>query len=403
METSKRRLTSSAALPQRRKVDRVSAANLLADVFRAPRSVAELRESEWDLLVRQARRAQLLARLCARLDELGLSASAPAAAQRHLRSARIFASKYERDVLGEILHVRDALRPAGLPLILLKGSAYAASGLPAAEGRLFSDIDILVPRERLGEAERALREAGWRSTKLGEYDQSYYRRWMHELPPMRHRRRRSMLDVHHTILPLTATPKIDAKKIIASAKPTGTEGVLVLSPEDMVLHAAAHQFHDGEFRAGLRELVDMDSLLRHFSASPGFWGRLTARATELDLGRALHYALRYASRVLGSPAPPHAFDAIAGAAPNGPMRILMDWLILRALAPEHPSCDALSVRASRTALYVRSHFLRMPLRLLLPHLARKAVLRLAVPSTKTDCRMCLEVRRRLRAYLGQRP
>ncbi|WP_164045505.1 nucleotidyltransferase family protein, partial [Serratia marcescens] len=65
------------------------------------------------------------------------------------------------------------------------------------------DLDILVPRDRLDEVEAALLAAGWEWVKPDPYDDAYYRRWMHELPPLIHRERDRMIDVHHTILPLT--------------------------------------------------------------------------------------------------------------------------------------------------------------------------------------------------------
>ena len=56
---------------------------------------------------------------------------------------------------------------------------------------------------------------------------------------------------------------------------------------------------------------------------------------------------------------------------------MMDSLFLRALNPAHPSCDDQWTGLARWLLYLRSHWLKMPLQLLMPHLARKAWLRLS--------------------------
>jgi len=45
---------------------------------------------------------------------------------------------------------------------------------------------------------------GWVSGHRSAYDQRYYRKWMHEIPPMTHIRRQTVLDLHHNILPETA-------------------------------------------------------------------------------------------------------------------------------------------------------------------------------------------------------
>ena len=52
-----------------------------------------------------------------------------------------------------------------------------------------------------------------------------------------------------------------------------------------------------------------------------------------------------------------------------------DALFLRALMPDHPSCDGPLTGLARWLLYARAHYLRMPLPLLLPHLIRKAFYR----------------------------
>jgi hypothetical protein len=52
----------------------------------------------------------------------------------------------------------------------------------------------------------------------------------------------------------------------------------------------------------------------------------------------------------------------------------MDALFGRALAPEHASCADGLTGLARELLYIRGHWLRMPLHLLLPHLFHKAFL-----------------------------
>src|SRR3546814_4498658 len=85
--------------------------------------------------------------------------------------------------------------------------------LPSARGRLFSDIDFMVPRARIEEVEHRLLDAGWEPAVADEYDQLYYRRWTHQIPPLRHFRRNTVLDVHHTIVPLTARAPVAAEAL----------------------------------------------------------------------------------------------------------------------------------------------------------------------------------------------
>ena len=333
-----------------------------------------LRPSYWDVTVRQARAAGLLARLCVRLDADDRLQQVPERPRQHLLAARILAQRHAEQTRWEVGRINEALAAVGIPAVLLKGAAYLMAGLPAAQGRVFSDIDILVPHGALGDSERALRLRGWVGLDADPYDQRYYRQWMHELPPLRHALRQTVIDVHHTILPPTARLKPDAGRLLADALPLdGCDDLYVPCPADLVLHSATHLFHEGEFGHGLRDLVDLDDLTRHFWALDGrFWTTLLERAREMDLRGPLHYGLRYAQRFLDTPVPAEVSATLRAAGPGLFARPLMDALFDRALAPQHRSCDDFATPGARWLLYVRSHYLRMPLRLLLPHLARKA-------------------------------
>ncbi len=349
-----------------------AAHNLVAQVLRKPEAVASLGLVEWDLLIRQARKADLLARIYAMLDEQGLLDSIPAKPRAHLESANTVVKRHAQAIRWEVHCLAKALAAIGLPVILLKGAAYLMADLPPARGRIFSDVDILVPKARLKQAEAALRLHGWASSHHDAYDQRYYRIWMHELPPMQHLKRQSVLDVHHNILPETARVHPDPGKLIEAAVPVGgNQSVKVLAPVDMVLHSATHLFHEGELEHGLRDLVDLDSLLRHFGDSPSFWSVLVSRAQEQELTRPLFYALRYANLVLGTPLPE---SATINQRPRGLLVALMDALYGRALAPAHPSCSDWLTGPARWLLYVRAHWLRMPPWRLVHHLFHKAFL-----------------------------
>lgn len=341
--------------------------------FREPHSVTSMRLDEWDLLIRQARHANVLAMLHAELESQGLLEAIPAQALEHLEWSVIIAERHTHAVRSEVRHIRTALAELEIPVMLLKGAAYVMAKLPSARGRTFSDIDILVPRSSLGQVEAALMMHGWASSLTDAYDQRYYRDWMHELPPMQHLKRQTTIDVHHAIVPDTAAFHPDPARLLASACPVDEAGDLtVLAPADLVLHSAVHLFNDGEFDNGLRDLIDIHRLLKHFGASPLFWVSLVERARELDLTRPLFYALRYARLLLHTPVPPQTVDAAEIGRPGRLTLALMDQLLPRVLAPDHASCSDRFTGAARQLLYVRGNWLRMPPLLLARHLFHKA-------------------------------
>jgi len=353
-----------------------AAAEPLLAALRDLSVVRGFRLSDWNSLVRQGRSAGLLARLALRIDD-SEPGSVPPAALVHLDGERVLAAKQERDVRSEVRYLQRALAEIGVPIILLKGAAYRMAGLPPARGRLFTDIDILVPEAELAAVETALQRHGWTSADASAYDNRFYREWMHEIPPMSHRERQTTVDVHHTIVPKTTGIKLEAAKLFANARAFDATGtVKVLAPEDMTLHSATHLLNEGEFARGLRDLDDINLLLRHFGAEPAFWPRLVARAAELDLSRPLFYALRYSHRLLGTPVPAELLVPRRPAAPNPALRRLMDGLFTRVFGETAESERGPRTMLALWLLYLRSHYLRLPLVLLVPHLARKAYIHL---------------------------
>jgi hypothetical protein len=332
----------------------MSDARLLTRLLADPSRVGEVRD--WTSLLSAARAESLMGSLAFRVE----GAEVPPKVASLLEDARRDAAQAKTQALWEAEMARRALAPTGVPVVLLKGTAYAGGGLPAAVGRSIGDLDILVPRDSLPEVERALLAAGWEWVKEDAYDDQYYRRWMHELPPLIHRERDRMIDVHHTILPLTARRRPDAAAMIADSLVL-EDGLRILSPADMIVHAVAHLFADGDLAGGLRNLWDIDRLLRAFAEQIDFWPKLNERARLHQLRPHVARALRLAARLYGTP----VVRTLAGRAAPG------DPLFERRLLARNGWGQAIRP-AARLGFYARSHLLRMPPLMLARHLWTKA-------------------------------
>lgn len=329
---------------------------------------------DWEQLLSQARRTMLLARLAEMVASGNMQALVPTRVQPHLESAGKVQQRVAQTMRIEVGRISRLLGREGIRCVLLKGTAYLSAGLPPSRARLFGDIDLLVPKADLDRAEAALLGGGWLSTDLGRYNQRYYREWMHEIPPLTHMARGSIIDLHHTIMPPSSVFRVDGDALLSAARRIPGDSVLfVLQPVDMVLHSAVHLFTEGEFDHGLRDLLDMRDLLLHFGAEEaGFWPALVARSYELGLQRPLHHAVFHVERQFGALVPAELRAAFNRLRPPWLPRVLMAKLLLIALRPAHSSCQSPGEGLARWLLYVRSHWLRMPLRLLIPHLLRKA-------------------------------
>jgi Uncharacterised nucleotidyltransferase len=323
---------------------------LLARALSDPARVVGLAAGQWNALFAVARAEQLAGTLAHRIAGLPL----PEAAMRWVRDAMASAEQVRVAALWEAEMARRALAGAAYPIVLLKGTAYAAAGLSPSAGRAIGDLDILVPRDCIRDAEAALIAAGWEWVKPDPYDDAYYRQWMHELPPLIHRERDRMIDVHHTILPLTARRHPDAAALIADSIALGN-GLRMLSPADMLCHAAAHLIADGDMAGGMRNLWDIHCLLGEFGTDG-----VEARAVRHDLRAPMLRAARLAHRLYGT-AIPEAWRGGHGAG---------DALFVQRLtARDHWGRS--TRKPIQLAFYARSHWLRMPPAMLARHLWTK--------------------------------
>lgn len=354
----------------------------LPALIRQPQGLAALSLRQWDLLLRRLRASNLLGRMAVQADA---EAPVPAPVRPHWLAAQRLALHQRQAIRWECTHLAEALAPLGIPLVLLKGAGYALADQPAARGRLFGDVDLLVPRQALTQVEAALMLHGWSSRGTEAYDQRYYREWMHELPPMVNHKRATVVDVHHNILPLSARCVPDAELLLADSLPIPGTPFRRLGPCDQVIHSATHLFHEGELRNGLRDLLDLHALLtEHSAAQPDFWSALLARAERLGLVWPVLLALRYTQTLLGTPVPPEALAEARRRAGWGRLRLAwMDALYLRGLRAPLPTELTLRDHLAAAALYLRAHTLRMPLHLLVAHLGRKALLRLVKHSSRS--------------------
>jgi len=210
---------------------------------------------------------------------------------------------------------------------------------------------------------------------------------MHELPPMIHKERDRMIDVHHTILPKTARPTPDAGAMLKdtqSLSPSGERlgegatqstlgqsdsppsqpsplkggGLYIFSPEGMACHCAAHLIADGDLTGGLRNLWDFHCLLTEFSGDD-FWIALKSRAEHHQLWPAIHRAARLASQLFGTDIPDEWNSAN-----------WQDKHYIRRLLARNQWGQGIA-KPTRLAFYIRSHLLRMPPLMLAKHLWTK--------------------------------
>jgi hypothetical protein len=317
-------------------------------------------------VIRLARRANLLASLAARCR---LAGSVPPPVDDIFEGAEMLAAEHARRIHWELQQLAPLVGRLAVPVVVLKGGAYQSMGLPSADGRLIADLDLMVPRSALQAVERALRDSGYEIAKQDDYDQQYYRQWMHELPPMIHPARGTYVDVHHNIAPPVSRLKIASAELLDRAIPLeGAKPFKRLCDEDMVLHLCVHMFHDGELDNALRELFDLDALFRRFGESSGFWASLVERAKVLGVTRPLHYGVHFAASYLSTPVPEDARSRIERLGPNLLLRPVIRRVMWAAILPELGERPSVARAVAVFLMFIRAHWLRMPPAMLVRHL-----------------------------------
>jgi hypothetical protein len=183
-----------------------------------------------------------------------------------------------------------------------------------------------------------------------------------------------MVDIHHALSPLTGRYRPSTDALLAASVPIEGTRLQMLRPADMALHCGLHLFAE-EIASGLSGLTDVHELLQHFGRDEEFWDQLMVRARLHGVERILYYMLRYTKLLLGTAVPPPVERAADVGAPPAYLRWLMDLLFRTVLIPPHPGRRKPGRALAVWLLYVRAHWLKMPLPLLAYHLSRKALQR----------------------------
>lgn len=330
----------------------------LISLLRTPQCVVEFADSHWNVIVEQGRKTQLLGQLAARLQASGCFEKVPSAVRRHLVLADLTARRRSEAAFWEIGGIRRAI-DSSIPVVILKGCAYAAANDANASGRIFSDVDVMVRRKDLPTVESALISVGWKPSRVNAYDSAYYRDWMHEVPPMEHVRRHTVVDLHHAINPPVSRYYIDPEQLFACLVEV-MPGIFVLSVQDRIIHCALHLLQEGETKKLIRELYDLHLLLNQHCDSSERIQQLEDRADVLKVGGLLRTAVG-AAQTLFSENPGHHHTR---------------WLqgcVERAAHVDNK--NTLLGELSGLAILAHSHWMKMPMKLLVPHLARKTWLK----------------------------
>ncbi|GGA84520.1 hypothetical protein GCM10011369_28230 [Neiella marina] len=342
---------------------------LLAKILRSPNHFDNWSNKEWSLLVHEALYHQMAAQV---FHLLKASTDVPPHVLQALNNANYSYLRQNQLFEHEIQYINDWLAGEDISLCLLKGGAYQALKLERFNGRLMADIDILVKQSDLKKTEQLLAQNGYIAFKHSDYDDKFYRERSQEIPPLIHLQRKTVLDVHFNILPLTLKQApTEASLLLAQQKLAGLSHSFTLKPPTMLIHSAIHLFYESEFDKALRDLYDIHLLTQEFG-NEQFWHELISAHNAIGGDGSLYLALRYSQQFFGSAVPASVIEQLSECY-SGPRWVLavLDYCFSTVTLSSYPPDRPWHYHLATSILYIRGHLKRMPLRMLIPHLLRK--------------------------------
>ena len=260
----------------------------------------------------------------------------------HLRRSGMvsdFRMLYLAQRLGETL---ARLQEAGIPVVLLKGAALAASVYPSFTERPMADADLLVRREDVTRAHDAVRAAGWRESGdpvLGRLLEGH-----HHLPAFVDAGGTEVrLELHTALMPGVNPFLLPTEEYWAAARPAPEEysGALVPAPAYLLLHACIHFAWSHTFDFGAwRTFRDAGELI---GGSRIDWDQFVDLAKRTRGASACYWTLRLASRLSETPVPDAVLTQLRPPSPEALRRAIERHLVASIALGEAPPCPSVTL------------------------------------------------------------
>ncbi|TWU21202.1 hypothetical protein Pla52o_42360 [Novipirellula galeiformis] len=338
----------------------------MIDLLRGRVPLESVSLPQWDALTLVASHTGLLSRVAWRARESAAWEWIPAPARSRLEH-EIQSTRFNDITFGfELRQLKTALAAVDDPVVLLKGVAYLAAAMPWAGGRRTNDVDLLVSEAALPRVEAALRRVGYAvDDDLSEADCRYYRRWLHELAPLKHAYRRIEVDVHFRLLPISDPRSFVADELIARSIRLPDSPFSILDRVDRVLHSALNLARTGEFQRAFRDLWDISCMIEQpcdlagaqsgerSDTAPFDWQELIRRTCELQLGMPVACMLSLAMELLQLDCPAEVIEQMSG---GSVQRLRRQWIYRTMRVAAIPAGPDFRSRKRCFALWSLEHY-----------------------------------------------
>lgn len=219
-------------------------------------------------------------------------------------------------IFEELKRALQAFDEAGIEAILLKGAAM--EGIYPAGLRPFSDIDILIRKEKLLQAMETISALGYRLQPLrsGLRTDDFYTHG--EVQYIKDGVITVRIEFHWTLgPPYPYSGRVDIEGVWKRASRSKIAGVdaLVLSPEDSLLHSCLHLFR--HYHGGwLASSCDIAELIHHYEDRLD-WEAFLDRVFQYRVCLPVQYSLKKTSELFKPPIPGFVLEKLGKYKPSG--------------------------------------------------------------------------------------
>ena len=223
---------------------------------------------------------------------------------------------------------------AGIPVLLIKGSARVTVDPDVARERFVGDIDALVPNDHQATAARLLEAQGYGMAHVPWQPRLHATGAIAAHHAWSYRNGKSEIDLHNFAIPLNRL-RGDDDRLWAAAIPVTWQGVGVHVPcrEHALLLAIVHGLRSNDTDPMADWTVDACCIL---DSGPLDWELLLTEARERLLPAILHAGLEYLSAVLHRPVPAWVLHKLA-AMRDEQLMIELDDYSTRTMARTEPA------------------------------------------------------------------
>ena len=209
----------------------------------------------------------------------------------------------------ELERILDVFNETDIPVIVLKGAALAATVYPEISLRPMGDLDLLVPKDKINQANQCLNALGYTDAKP-HLSEKLNRKIGHHIELRGGPNGSVMVELHWSLIAGDVDVRTASMDWFWERTTTWEENetVLLLNPTANLLYLSAHlMLQHGGAQSRLIWFVDLDRILRHKQTLIN-WADLITTTKEHHWELPLLYSIEELEYRLDTPLPGYSIE-----------------------------------------------------------------------------------------------